>query len=55
MNQIELQNFDQYCNNEKVIGIGETGIDLYHNDQFLKEQTQSLKPILKPQLNILYH
>ena len=40
MNQIELQNFEQHCNNEKVIGIGETGIDLYHNDQFLKEQTQ---------------
>ena len=59
MNQIELQNFDQYCNNEKVIGIGETGIDLYHNDQFLKEQTQAfethIEASIKHSLPIIIH
>ncbi len=39
LNQIKNYNFDEYCNNEKVIGIGETGIDLYQNDKYLKEQT----------------
>ena len=59
MNQIELQNFDQYCNNEKVIGIGETGIDLYHNDQFLKEQIQvfetHIEASIKHSLPIIIH
>ena len=59
MNQIELQNFDQYCNNEKVIGIGETGIDLYHSDQFLKEQTQvfetHIEASIKHSLPIIIH
>ncbi len=59
MSQIELQNFDQYCNNEKVIGIGETGIDLYHNDQFLKEQIQvfetHIEASIKHSLPIIIH
>ena len=59
MNQIELQNFDQYCNNERVIGIGETGIDLYHNDKFLKEQTQvfetHIEASIKHSLPIIIH
>ncbi len=59
MNQIELQNFDHYCNNEKVIGIGETGIDLHHNDQFLKEQTQvfetHIEASIKHSLPIIIH
>ena len=59
MNQIELQNFDQYCNNEKVIGIGETGIDLHHNDQFLKEQTQvfetHIEASIKHSLPLIIH
>ena len=59
MNQIELQNFDQYCNSEKVIGIGETGIDLYHNRQFLKEQTQvfetHIEASIKHSLPIIIH
>ena len=59
MSQIELQNFDRYCNNEKVIGIGETGIDLYHNDKFLKEQTQSfethIEASIKHSLPIIIH
>ena len=40
LNQIKSDNFDKFCKNEKVIGIGETGIDLFHNDKYLKEQTQ---------------
>ena len=59
MNQIELENFEQYCNNEKVIGIGETGIDLYHNDQFLNEQTQvfetHIEASIKHSLPIIIH
>ncbi len=59
MNQIELENFEQYCNNEKVIGIGETGIDLHHNDQFLKEQTQvfetHIEASIKHSLPIIIH
>ena len=37
-NQINLKTFDIFCNNAKVIGIGETGIDLYYSNQYLKEQ-----------------
>ena len=59
MNQIELQNFDQYCNNKKVIGIGETVIDLYHNYQFLKEQRQvfetHIEASIKHSLPIIIH
>ncbi len=59
MNQIELQNFDKYCKNKKVIGIGETGIDLYHSDKFLKEQTQvfetHIEASIKHSLPIIIH
>tara|TARA_B100000674_G_C37763134_1_gene878918 strand:+ start:104 stop:877 length:774 start_codon:yes stop_codon:yes gene_type:complete len=42
LDQINLKNFEKYCNHEKVIGIGETGIDLYNN-KLIKEQTQAFE------------
>ena len=30
--------FEDYCKNPYVVGIGETGIDLYHSVDFIKEQ-----------------
>ena len=38
MDQNSILNFDKYCNNPIVIGIGETGIDLYQSKNYLKEQ-----------------
>ena len=40
VNQVNIKDFDKFCKHEKVIGIGETGIDLFHGDEYLKEQTQ---------------
>ena len=50
-NQIELQKFDKYCKNDKVIAIGETGIDLYRNDKFLKEQTKVFETHIEASIN----
>ncbi len=38
LDQIDLLNFDTVCNDDKVIGIGETGLDFYHSKKYLKEQ-----------------
>ena len=37
--QINSKNFDIFCKHKKVIGIGETGIDLYHKEKYIKEQS----------------
>ena len=29
LNQVNIKDFDKFCKHEKVIGIGETGIDLF--------------------------
>ena len=58
-NQIQLNNFDIFCNNSKVIGIGETGIDLYHSKQYLKEQIKvfetHIEASMKYSLPIIIH
>ena len=58
-NQIQLQKFDIACKNEKVIGIGETGIDLYHSQNNLKEQTQvfetHIEASIKHSLPLIIH
>ena len=58
-NQIQLQNFDIASKNEKVIGIGETGIDLYHSQNHLKEQTQvfetHIEASIKHSLPLIIH
>ncbi|OUW95131.1 MAG: hypothetical protein CBD97_03365, partial [Pelagibacteraceae bacterium TMED237] len=36
--QLSLLNFEKYCKHSKVIGVGETGIDLYHSKKTIKEQ-----------------
>ncbi len=38
--QLSMQDFDNHCINPLVIGIGETGIDLYHSQNLLKEQIE---------------
>ena len=57
--QIELENFDKYCKNNKIIAIGETGIDLYHNNKYLKEQTRvfetHIEASIKHSLPIIIH
>ncbi len=41
--QIKLLNFENSCNNPKVIGIGETGLDFYHSEDNQEEQIISFK------------
>ena len=36
--QINTLDFNKYCQNDLVIGIGETGIDLYHSKSLLDQQ-----------------
>ena len=58
-NQISLQNFDRICTNKKVIGIGETGIDLYNNYEYVKEQRQvfetHIESSIKNDLPLIIH
>ena len=59
INQKTLLNFDLFCNHKKVIGIGETGIDLYHNNIYLKEQIyifeSHIEASIKHSLPIIIH
>ncbi len=41
--QLSMKQFDNHCNNPLVIGIGETGIDLFHSQNLLKEQIESFE------------
>ena len=41
--QLLQLNFDDYCNHPLVVGIGETGIDLYHSKNNLEIQIKSFK------------
>lgn len=41
--QLSIKNFDNNCKNEKVVGIGETGIDLFHSKNYLKEQIENFE------------
>ena len=55
----EIQNFDQlsnlefdkYCNNPIVVGIGETGIDLFHSKNYLKEQIKCFELHIEASIN----
>ncbi len=38
--QFSELNFDLHCSNPLVVGVGETGIDLFHSKNYLKEQTK---------------
>ena len=59
LNQIELKNFDTFCYHEKVIGIGETGIDLYHNNKYINEQIKvfetHIQASIKHSLPLIIH
>ncbi|MDC3131362.1 TatD family hydrolase [Pelagibacteraceae bacterium] len=41
--QLLMEDFDSNCNNPLVIGIGETGIDLFHSQNLLKEQIEAFE------------
>ncbi len=41
--QLSILEFEKYCDLPTVVGIGETGIDLYHNKNLLNEQIKSFK------------
>ncbi len=58
-NQIKNLNFDKHCKNDKVIAIGETGIDLYHSKTYINEQITLFKShidaSIKYQLPLIIH
>ncbi len=41
--QLSYLTFDDYCKDPKVVGIGETGIDLFYSNNYLKEQIKSFE------------
>tara|TARA_B100001057_G_scaffold390774_1_gene398830 strand:+ start:1947 stop:2729 length:783 start_codon:yes stop_codon:yes gene_type:complete len=41
--QLSMRDFDSHCFNPLVIGIGETGIDLFHSQNLLKEQIEAFE------------
>ena len=43
LNQLSFLDFDKYCKNPLVVGIGETGIDLHHSKDYLSEQVKSFE------------
>ncbi len=43
VDQISTLDFETNCKLPKVVGIGETGIDLYHSNKFLNEQIKIFK------------
>jgi len=50
IDQLETLEFDKYCNNLNVIGIGETGIDLFHSKN-LKDQIKIFESHIKASIN----
>ena len=58
-NDITNLKFDNYCNNPYVVGIGETGIDLFHSKEFLKEQIKCfenhIEASIKYKLPLIIH
>ena len=42
-NLISTEQLKKYCDLEKVIGIGETGLDYYHSKEFKNEQIKSFE------------
>ena len=57
--QLSILDFEKQCDKPEVIGIGETGIDLYHSKNNLKEQIISfelhIKAAIKYNLPIIIH
>ncbi len=51
--------FNNYCNYSQVVGIGETGIDLFHSNNFLKNQILSfekhIEASIKYKLPLIIH
>ena len=57
--QLHLLDFDKYLNDPNVVGIGETGIDLFHSQNYYKEQIQSfemhIEASIKHNIPIIIH
>ena len=57
--QIKLLNFDQFCNNTKVVGLGETGLDFFHSNKNRDWQIISfekhIEASLKYNLSLIIH
>ena len=49
--QLSLLKFDYYCDKTHVVGIGETGIDLFHSKKYLSEQIKSFELHIKASIN----
>ncbi len=57
--QLSILEFDSYCNYKNVVAIGETGIDLYHSKNLLKEQIKCfenhIEASIKYKLPLIIH
>ena len=42
-NVLKIDDLNKFCNYEKVIGIGETGLDFFHSTEFKKQQYESFE------------
>ncbi len=58
-NELSILNFDNNCNNPLVVGIGETGLDLFHSKEFIKEQIKCfelhIEASIKHKLPLIIH
>ncbi len=59
IDQLSNLDFDKNCKKENVVGIGETGIDLFHSKVFLNEQVKSfelhIEASIKHNLPLIIH
>tara|TARA_Y100000768_G_C23968773_1_gene679365 strand:- start:1414 stop:2196 length:783 start_codon:yes stop_codon:yes gene_type:complete len=59
MEDLSILDFDKHCNNPYVVGIGETGIDLFHSSSLIKEQIKSfelhIEASIKYKLPLIIH
>ncbi len=57
--QLSALDFDNYCNNPLVVGIGETGIDLHHSNILIDEQIKCfelhIEASIKYKLPLIIH
>ncbi len=59
IDQLSILDFQEYCDNPSVVGIGETGIDLFHSDHNIKEQIiffeKHIEASIKYKLPLIIH
>jgi len=57
--QITMSDFDNHCKKNRVVGIGETGLDYYHSKEFVNEQIKCfelhIEAAIKYDLPLIIH